>query len=140
MSKRTRFPKALLAYILAAMIFLLPFNIVVSGVDEATPSEGKKSKLTVGEALSGNGSQENPYIISSSDDWDALSNHINNGGTYYNGKHFKLTKDISVSTVLGNRPDTSTDSNDNVFSGVFDGDNHTLDVNIDDPVFMFVWH
>jgi uncharacterized repeat protein (TIGR02543 family) len=83
----------------------------------------------------GKGTEAQPYLIQSSDDWDALSNYINNGGAYYSGKHFKLTNDISVTTTLGNRPDSSSDSNDNYFSGVFDGDYHILTVNIDDPVF-----
>ena len=83
----------------------------------------------------GKGTEEEPYLIQSSDDWDALSEYINNGGTRYSGKNFKLTKSISVTTVIGNRPDTGTDSKDNPFIGTFDGDEHTLEVNINDPVF-----
>ncbi|MBQ7718034.1 MAG: DUF4402 domain-containing protein [Clostridia bacterium] len=83
----------------------------------------------------GNGTEEAPYLIQSADDWNALSDHINSGGTQYSGCYFKLTNDISVSTVLGNRPNTSTDSEDNVFSGTFDGDGHTLNVNISESGF-----
>ena len=83
----------------------------------------------------GKGTEDKPYLIQSAEDWDALSSYINSGGTRYSGKHFKLTNDISVTTALGNRPNTSTDSEDNVFCGVFDGDGHTLNVNINDPVF-----
>ena len=83
----------------------------------------------------GNGTEEQPYLIRSAEDWNTLSEHINSGGTQYNGKYYKLTEDISVSTVLGNRPDTTTDSEDNPFIGTFDGDGHTLNVNINDPVF-----
>ena len=82
----------------------------------------------------GEGTEESPYLIKSSDDWNALSNHINNGGTDYAGDCFKLTDDITVTTVLGKRPGSS-DSEDLVFSGTFDGDGHTLNVNINDPGF-----
>ena len=78
----------------------------------------------------GKGMEAEPYLIKTSDDWDTLSNYINEGGTGLSGKYFKLTDDITVTTMLGFRPDTS-DSNDRVFSGVFDGDGHTLTVNID---------
>ena len=83
----------------------------------------------------GKGTEEEPYLIQSAEDWDALSSYINSGGTSYSGKHFKLTKNISVTTTLGNRPNPRSDSEDNFFSGVFDGDNHTLEVNINDPIF-----
>ena len=90
--------------------------------EEPSPFEGK-------------GTDEQPYLIQSANDWDTLSSYINSGGTRYAGKSFQLTNDISVTTVLGNRPNTGTDSNDNVFSGTFDGGGHTLTVSINDSVF-----
>ena len=77
----------------------------------------------------GKGTEENPYLIQSAGDWNTLSDFINNGGTKYNGKHFKLTNDITVTTVLGNRPGNADDQ-DFPFVGTFDGDNHVLTVNI----------
>ena len=82
------------------------------------------------ELFEGYGTEESPFLIQTAADWDALSNYINNGGTRYNDKHFKLTNDISVSTFLGVRWGNS-DTSDYVFCGTFDGDNHTLNVNID---------
>ena len=85
--------------------------------------------------LEGKGTEDEPYLIQSAEDWDALSEYINNGGKKYNGKHYKLTNDISVTTVLGTRTNMSSDSEDNVFSGDFDGGNHTLNVNIENVPF-----
>ena len=99
------------------------------------PKLGKADLSATGAALSGGGSQEDPYIIATSDDWDALSASINSGSTQYSGKYFLLTDDISVTTVLGNRPDSSTDSNDNYFSGTFDGGGHELNVDINESGF-----
>ena len=77
----------------------------------------------------GEGTAEQPYLIGSSAEWDALSSAINSGSTAYAGKYFKLTDDITVTTMLGYRPG-NTDNDDYVFSGTFDGAGHTLNVNI----------
>ena len=68
----------------------------------------------------GDGTEESPYLIQSAYDWDALSEHINGGGTNYNGAYFKLTDDITVSTMLGTRPG-NRDDEDRPFIGTFDG-------------------
>ena len=59
------------------------------------------------------------WLITSADDWNELSANLEP----YNGGTFKLTNDISVTTMVGaeNQP----------FSGTFDGQGHTLDVNIE---------
>ena len=77
--------------------------------------------------FAGSGTESDPYLITSAEDWDALSNHVNNGGTDYEGKYFKLTADISVTTMLGYR---TTGNVDIPFTGTFDGDGHTLNVAI----------
>ena len=127
--------RIVIALILATAMLLLPMDALALGnAQVATPDEAELS-ATGASLFSGDGSQESPYLIQSSDDWDALSNHINSGGTDYTGKYFLLTDDISVSTVLGNRPDSSTDSNDNCFSGTFDGGGHELNVNLNESGF-----
>ena len=82
----------------------------------------------------GEGTEEKPYLIQSSDDWDALSAYINDGGTFFSGKYFKLTQDITVTTVLGRRPGSS-DSEDYYFSGTFDGAGNKLKLNISNNSF-----
>ncbi len=73
----------------------------------------------------GDGSAKNPYIISTSDQWDLLGTDVA-AGTNYSGKYFRLDEDISVTTMLG----TGTSGNDaKPFKGTFDGNGHTLTFN-----------
>ncbi len=59
------------------------------------------------------------YLITSADDWNELSANLAN----YSGGSFKLTDDISVTTMVG--------TEDVPFSGTFDGQGHVLSVNIE---------
>lgn len=75
--------------------------------------------------LPGEGTEQNPYIIASADDWNALATNI----AYFNGsfngyvnKHIRLDADINVSEMVG------TDGN-NTFRATFNGNNHTLTFN-----------
>ncbi len=73
----------------------------------------------------GDGSAKNPYIISTSDQWDLLGTDVA-AGTNYSGKYLRLDEDISVTTMLG----TGTSGNDaKPFKGTFDGNGHTLTFN-----------
>ena len=56
------------------------------------------------------------WLITSADDWNELANNLD----AYNGGSFKLTQDISVTTMVG------TESQH--FSGTFDGQGHTISV------------
>ena len=76
----------------------------------------------------GDGSATSPYLIASAADWNALADAVNSGESY-SGKYFKLTEDISVSTMVGrNNHDSAVALKP--FSGTFDGDGHVLTVNI----------
>ena len=70
----------------------------------------------------GSGTEADPYLISSADDWNTLSDNVSND-IPYTGQFFKLTADISVTKMLGKY--------EHNFKGNFDGDGHTLDFNID---------
>lgn len=59
------------------------------------------------------------YLITSADDWNELSAHLED----YSGGTFKLTNDISVTTMVG--------TEDIPFHGTFDGQGHVLNVNIE---------
>ena len=65
--------------------------------------------------LEGSGTADAPYLIKSSEDWDKFTSFVTDGGNT-SGKHFKLMNDITVSTATKTK----------AFSGVFDGDGHTL--------------
>ena len=69
-------------------------------------------------ALSGSGTEVDPFIVSSTDDWNEFADYVNNGISL-SGKFVKLTADINISTMAG-----ASDANS--FQGTFDGDGHTL--------------
>ena len=74
--------------------------------------------------LSGTGTEDDPYLIGSTDDWNNFAAVVSGGNTF-SGKFVKLTSDISVSTMAG-----ASDANS--FQGTFDGDGHTLTLNMSD--------
>ena len=73
-------------------------------------------------SLSGSGSEDDPYEVSSVADWHALSEFLDIGGNT-SGKYFKQTADISVSEMAGSETGKP-------FSGTYDGGGKTLTVNI----------
>ena len=72
-------------------------------------------------AITGSGTADDPYLISSTEDWNTFANNVNNG-TSYSGQTVKLNADISVTTMVG--------TYDNPFNGTFDGGGHTLNVTL----------
>ena len=73
-------------------------------------------------AWSGSGTSGDPYLITSTSDWNTLASNVNSGNNY-SGKFFRLTNDISVETMVGN-------SESNSFRGTFDGYGHTLNITL----------
>ena len=85
-----------------------------------------KTFYVVGE-LDGHGTSEDPFLIRSSADWLIFANHVNNNQTYtdsektvhyYSEAHYKLTADITTSTMVGTK-----DAEDVIkpFKGTFTG-------------------
>jgi uncharacterized repeat protein (TIGR02543 family) len=70
--------------------------------------------------MSGNGTEQNPYVISSSTDWDHFCDALQDNDTWdrFNGKFVKLGANISVTRMAG--------SSYHDFMGTFDGQGHTL--------------
>ena len=64
--------------------------------------------------LQGTGTADDPFRIDSAAAWDALAASVANSG----GKYYRLTRDISVTTMIGTL--------DHPFSGDLDGAGHTL--------------
>ena len=79
-------------------------------------------QFQVAKQLTGEGTQAAPYLINSADDWNTLASAVA-GGINYSGKYVKLTKDITITTMVGIRDGFP-------FQGIFDGDNHTITANI----------
>ena len=65
-------------------------------------------------------SDTNPYIITSADDWNVFAADVN-GGYGYSDEKIKLVNDITVNTMVGTDEDG--------FSGIFDGNSKTLTFN-----------
>ena len=72
----------------------------------------------------GSGTENDPYLISSKADMEALANAVNNGNNYSQGKYFLLTQDITevIVTVIG--------FYGCYFAGTFDGGGHSINTNI----------
>ncbi len=79
----------------------------------------------------GEGTESNPYLISSFANLNALASSCNSGTTYENN-YFKLTANITIGgTDLSNWTPigcdtTGANSDACYFAGIFDGDNHTI--------------
>ena len=69
----------------------------------------------------GTGIEDNPFIISSTDDWNGFANFVN-GDYTFSGQFVKLSSNISVSNMAGSNDAKS-------FQGIFDGDNNSLTFN-----------
>lgn len=82
-------------------------------------------QFEVAQNISGTGTQEDPYLITSAEDWNLFAKSVG-GGIDYSKKYVKLTNDITISTMVG----VCDESGDRPFSGIFEGDNHTLTANI----------
>ena len=74
----------------------------------------------------GAGTEGAPYLISSADDWNKFAHNVTYGRSY-SGKYIKLTDDISVTKSAGSYV---SDESYTPFSGTFDGDGHTLTINL----------
>ena len=72
-------------------------------------------------AMSGSGTELDPYIVETADDFISINNNLS--------AHYKLVADIEISSTTGDIV-ANEDNNENTFSGVFDGGSHTITVDI----------
>ncbi len=94
------------------------YSMVVHGIGNYSGTLYKTIRVT--SEPNDEGSQDNPYIIATANDWNNLANLVNQTGETFSGKFFKLTNDIEVTSMVG----TSA----NRFSGTFDGNNHKITI------------
>ena len=94
------------------------YSMVVHGIGNYSGTLYKT--IRVASEPNDEGSQDNPYIIATANDWNNLANLVNQTGETFSGKFFKLTNDIEVTSMVG----TSA----NRFSGTFDGNNHKITI------------
>ncbi|MBQ3805809.1 MAG: hypothetical protein II844_08420 [Prevotella sp.] len=97
------------------------YTMTISG--KGSCSGSKNFTFRVVKHLSGNGTEESPYLINNVTDWDAFVDYVNNENGNYGDKVYKLCADLNnVTTMVG--------TDDAPFKGNFDGDGHTLNVNL----------
>ena len=88
---------------------------------------GSYSTVTVDWTTQGKGTEDAPFIVSSTDDWNVFADYVNSGYAF-SGEFVKLTQDISISTPVGSHV---SDSYNKPFSGTFLGDGHTITAALD---------
>ena len=94
-------------------------------VDASTATEYIINVTTEDIGITGEGTAENPYIITTEAQWNTIAREVAQERNF-SGKYLKLGNDISVSTMVG----TSNDYHFNkFFAGNFNGDGHTLTFN-----------
>ena len=97
------------------------YTLTITGKGSYTGT--KIVTFEVRRTLYGSGTADDPYLIGSDIDWKTFANWINNENTTYRNKYYKLTADINVTTTVGT-------SEDNSFRGTFDGDGHTMTLDL----------
>lgn len=98
------------------------YTMTITGKAANGYSGSLTQEIKVLAQLPGSGQKNDPYIISSSDDWNRFAEMVN-GGYNYSGRFVALDRDITISTMVG--LDAS-----HCFEGYFDGRDHTLTVNL----------
>lgn len=83
----------------------------------------------------GNGTESSPYLLKTASDVKNLRDKVNTEGFSFEDTYFQLTADITLPTgwkpigvTKDGRKDLKNGANLNVFSGIFDGKNHTVTV------------
>ncbi len=90
--------------------FALAAGLVVGAANQ--------QKGLVVNAMSGNGTSEDPYLISTTSELEEVISNVDDGSNDYKGKYLKLTNDISI--TIGSTTNAKT------FRGHLDGDGHTI--------------
>ena len=108
-----------LAILTGFMLVALAFGVLLGG---QKPVSAKADGT-----LSGEGTADNPYLITSLADLKTFRDDVNDNANDYDGKYLKLTADIDLAgenwTPIGVN---GSHNNENSFRGYFDGNNHTI--------------
>ncbi len=119
MKKRIDFKKSLMIIVMVVCLISIHSLNVVHAL-----SIGRSGNVI--KAIEGAGTIDNPYLISSDEEYNEIAQEVIDGNDY-SGKYFKLTADIGsqenpITLALG--------TYSNVFSGNLDGDGHTIYVDL----------
>lgn len=125
MAKRIPSLAIMLAVTIVLAIFVAVFAAGVSDTSYALDTWTDKAS----DSLTGSGTQEAPYKITSGGDLAYLAAQVN-GGTDYAGKYFTLKQNIDLNgsewTPIGKIEIGETQTTTKVFKGIFDGDGFTV--------------
>ena len=98
------------------------YTLTVTGINDYTGTDSKNFEV-IQTFAKGDGSEATPYLIENADDWNLFAQYMTEGRSTFLNKYYKLTSNITVTTMAGN-------SSSNCFKGVFDGDSHTMTLNL----------
>jgi len=101
---------------------------IATGADFNTGGEKKIVPYIATGTLPGTGTEGDPYLISSTADWNAFVANVITGNSY-SGQYVKLTNDISVAQKCGYVMQTTPSR---AFSGTFLGNNKIITATIND--------
>ncbi len=101
---------------------------IATGADFNTGGEKKIVPFIATGTLPGAGTEENPYSINSTADWNAFVANVITGNSY-SGQYVKLTNNISVTQKCGYVIQTTPSR---AFSGTFLGNNKIITATIND--------
>ena len=77
------------------------------------------------------GTRAHPYLIENEEDFFEMTNNVNNGVSGYKGKYFKQTADLDLDGYEDFRGMCREGTKDRTyFQATYDGDGHTINVNI----------
>ena len=91
------------------------------GANGSASQSSTATAVTVGWPTLGKGTEDAPFIVNCTADWNDFANFVT-GGYTFSGQFVKLNNDISVSYMAGA-------DNAKSFQGTFDGDGNTLTFN-----------
>lgn len=78
----------------------------------------------------GNGTKDDPYLITNANDFKQLATEVN-GGNNYSNTYFKIPETVTETIELSTDDGYVPIGNDtNQFEGTFDGGNHTINLNL----------
>ena len=118
--------KRILSTVLAIAMILSTMGVTTFAAEttEAELPDVVDSESVVVEGLSGEGTSEDPYIISDIDDLKWFRDDVN-AGNNYSGKVVKLADSVEA-LDLADEDWTPIGNGTNQFSGSFDGNNKTI--------------
>ena len=97
-------------------------------------SDGAAKYIVDAAAWVGTGTQDDPWLIQNTNNWNSICNVLNNttnlSADLFAGKYFKQTADIDITQGIG----ATGNPNNKKFCGTYDGDNHKLNCILSNPV------